>query len=98
MNKKEFIDKLKAKGLEHFYYYDGGKRYVDGEKVYFDGKFHRTFNSYGVYKLEDGTYVAFISDCEKGLPITREYTNSESEAFDALYNIIMLHSETSFRK
>ena len=93
MNRTDFLNRLRAEGIEDFYAYDGKKRYIDGDKVFCEGHFHNTHNAYGVYKRQDGKYIVFITDSERGLTIIEKIKNSEEEAFDFLYSLILVYKK-----
>lgn len=91
MTNVEFKQRIKEEGLETFYAFDGHKQYIDGDKVYYDGVFHNTYNVYGVYKHEQFGYAAFITDSERGLPRLQSLEKTESDAYMFLYNQIRLY-------
>lgn len=88
MNKKELKKILKTEGLLEFCGDDGVKQYVDGDKYYYNGIFHNKADIFGVYQNDDGRYVAFITDTERGYPKYETIKNSEEEACEWLYSII----------
>lgn len=93
MTKSEFLANLKREGIVEFYAYDGIKRYIEGEMVYFDNEFHNTYSVYGVYQRQDNQYIAFITDSERGLTLIEKKFDSESKAFEFLYSRIKIYKQ-----
>ncbi len=83
-------DLLKKEGMLKVYDGTAFKKYLHGDGIYEDGVFHNVVDSYGIYKGQEGKYCFFITDSERGIPQYLDVLDSESEACEALYEMISL--------
>ena len=87
MNKRDLERRLTEENL--MFVFDGNvlKHYVDGTKVYINGEWDNMTNVYGIYAGDEGEFVIFMTDDERGLPYYIDVFDSESEACLALYEM-----------
>ena len=87
MKKIEFEKKIKEFNLDKIVHEGQLKTYSNKEKSFY--KDHKRENLYGCYLDEDGRFIIFFTDAERG--IVRELGSfaKEDEAYDALYKILV---------
>jgi len=88
MNKQELERRLQEESLLEFNGDDGLKKYVDGDDFFYNNIFHNRADIFGIYKNNDATYAAFVTDTERGYPKYRAFLDTEEEACDWLYEFV----------
>ena len=90
MNKLELEKRLADEGLLTIFDTDDSQKvYIDGNKLIKNGVRQNAINVFGVYNDSTG-FIAFVTDCERGLPNYIEPFDTEHGACDALYSRITL--------
>ena len=89
MTIQELRTVLENKGLLHAHFDGVLKDYVSGDVCYKGNYWNNVVNAFGIYKAENGAYVFFITDSERGLCCYQDSYDSEEEACERLYNTIL---------
>ena len=89
MTIKELEKRLEKEDLLEVHFEYSIKKYINGEKLYYNNEVHNCVDTFGIFKDKDGFFCFFVTESERGgiLEYIDDYKN-EDEACEALLKYI----------